>query len=102
MSVQHTTVVEAAADKVPLHPGPGAMYLSSGTVAGLKKNAINGSIEINGNDHDINGNLNGGGLVPGIAVDGETQKSAVIDMITKKCSEAERRRLQPVAPGKSL
>ena len=40
MSVQHTTVVEAAADKVPLHPGPGAMYLSSGTVAGLKKNAI--------------------------------------------------------------
>jgi len=53
MGVQHTTVVEAAADKVPMHPGPGAMYLSSGTVAGLKKNAINGSIEINGNDHDI-------------------------------------------------
>jgi hypothetical protein len=83
MGVQHTTVVEAAADKVPLHPGPGAMYLSSGTVAGLKKNAINGSIEINGNDHDLDGNLSGPGSVPGIAVDGETQKNSVLDMITK-------------------
>jgi len=83
MGVQHTTVVEAAADKVPLHPGPGAMYLSSGTVAGLKKNAINGSIEINGNDHDLDGNLTGVGSVPGIAVDGETQKNSVLDMITK-------------------
>jgi hypothetical protein len=84
MGVQHKTVVEAAADKVPLYPGPGAMYLSSGTVAGLKKNAINGSIEINGNNHDINGNLiTGGSAVPGIAVDGETQRNSVIDMITK-------------------
>lgn len=83
MGVQHTTVVEAAADRVPLYPGPGAMYLSSGTVAGLKKNAINGNIEINGNDHDINGNLTGGGAVPGIAVDGATQQQSVLDMITK-------------------
>jgi hypothetical protein len=84
MDVQHTTVVEAAADRVPLHPGPGAMYLSSGVVAGLKKNAIGGSIEINGNDHDINGNLIVGGTsVPGIAVDGITQKNDVIDMIQK-------------------
>ncbi|MCU0405668.1 MAG: hypothetical protein MUE64_01630 [Ignavibacteriaceae bacterium] len=84
MSVKHTTVVEAAADKVPLYPGPGAMYLSTGTVAGLKKNAINGSIEINGNNHDINGNLiSGGSSVPGIAVDGETQRNSVINMITK-------------------
>jgi hypothetical protein len=83
MGVQHTTVVEAAADKVPFHPGPGAMYLSAGTVAGLKKNAINGSVEINGNDHDLNGNLTGAGSVPGIAVDGVTQQQSVIDMITK-------------------
>ena len=83
MGVQHLTVVEAAADRVPLHPGPGAMYLSSGTVAGLKKNAINGNIEINGNDHDLSGNLNGGPAVPGIAVDGITQKNSVLDMITK-------------------
>ena len=83
MGVQHTTIVEAAADRVPFHPGPGAMYLSAETVAGLKKNAINGSIEINGNDHDINGNLTGSGSVPGIAVDGTTQQTSVLDMITK-------------------
>jgi hypothetical protein len=83
MGVQHTTVVEAAADKVPLHPAPGAMYLSAGTVAGLKKNAIGGSVEINGNDHDINGNLIGGPAVPGIAVDGVSQQTAVKNMIAK-------------------
>ena len=83
MGVQHRTVVEAAADKIPLYPGHGAMYLSAGTIAGLKKNAINGSIEINGNDHDINGNLTVGSAVPGITVDGETQKKSVIEMITK-------------------
>jgi hypothetical protein len=83
MGVQHTTIVEAAADKVPFHPGPGAMYLSAGTVAGLKKNAIGGSMEINGNDHDINGNLTGGGSVPGIAVDGTTQRTSVLNMIAK-------------------
>lgn len=81
MGVQHKTVVEAAADRVPLHPAPGAMYLSAGTVAGLKKNAIGGSMEINGNDHYLNGNLTGGGSVPGIAVDGVTQQNSVKDMI---------------------
>lgn len=83
MGVTHTSVVEAAADRVPFHPGPGAMYLSAGTIAGLKKNAIGGSIEINGNDHDVNGNLTGTGSVPGIAVDGGTQKTSVLDMIAK-------------------
>jgi hypothetical protein len=83
MGVTHTSVVEAAADRVPFIPGPGAMYLSASTVAGLKKNAIGGSIEINGNNHDLDGNLIGGVPVPGIAVDGETQRLAVIDMIMK-------------------
>lgn len=83
MGVQHTTIVEAAADRVPFHPAPGAMYLSAGTVAGLKKNAFGGSMEINGSDHDINGNLTGGGSVPGIAVDGTTQQTSVLDMIAK-------------------
>lgn len=83
MGVQHTTIVEAAADKVPFYPAPGAMYLSAGTVAGLKKNALGGSMEINGNDHDLNGNLTGGGSVPGIAVDGTTQQTSVLDMIAK-------------------
>ena len=83
MGIQHTTVVEAAADKVPFHTGPGAMYLSALTLVGLKKNAIGGSIEINGNNHDLNGNPTAGAPVPGIAVDGEAQKTAIIDMIQK-------------------
>ncbi len=84
MNVTHTTVVEAEADRVPFYPGPGAMYLSGKTVAALKKNAINGSIEINGKDHDLNGDtIPGASSVPGIAVDGATQYKSVMDMITK-------------------
>jgi len=83
MGVQHNTVVEAAADRVPIIPGPGAMYLSAGTIASLKKNAIGGSIEINGNNHDLSGNPIAGPPVPGIAVDGEPQRLAIIDMINK-------------------
>jgi len=87
MDAQHTTVVEAAADRVPLYFSPGAMYLSSGTVVGLKKNAINGSIEINGNDHDLYGELTGLSSVPGIAVDGYSQQQTVIEMITNNTIE---------------
>ena len=83
MGVQHTSIVEAAADRVPFIPGPGAMYLSASTIAALKKNAISGSIEINGFNHDLAGNLIAGAPVPGIAVDGETQRQSVIDMINK-------------------
>lgn len=83
MNAQHTTVVEAAADRVPFIPGPGAMYLSASTIAALKKNAINGNIEINGYDHDLFGNQIAGTPKPGIAVDGETQRLAIIDMINQ-------------------
>ena len=83
MSVTHTSVVEAAADRVPIIPGPGAMYLSASTIASLKKNAIGGSIEINGNNHDLDGNPIAGTPVPGIAVDGDPQRLAIIDMINK-------------------
>ena len=84
MGISHTTIVEASADVLPLNYPPGAMYLSSGTVAGLKKNAITGSIEINGMDHDLDGNLIATAPIqPGIAVDGADQQTAVIDMIQK-------------------
>jgi len=83
MNEQHTTIVEAAADKVPVIPGPGAMYLSATTIAALKKSAIGGSIEINGNNHDLNGNPIAGTPVPGIAVDGDPQRLAILDMLNK-------------------
>ncbi len=83
LGVQHTSIVETAADRVPIIPGPGALYLSATTIASLKKNAIGGSIEINGNNHDLDGNPIAGTPVPGIAVDGEPQRLAIIDMIMK-------------------
>ena len=82
MGVHHTSIVDARADKIPFHPGQSAMYLSSSTVAALKKNAINGSIVISGYDHNLSGDtIPGATSVPGIGVEGEAQKTSVIDMI---------------------
>lgn len=79
---QHKTIVFARADKVPFIPGPGAMYLTANTISSFKKSGISGSVLIDGNDHDINGNLlNNGVVTPGIAVDGATQQTEVINII---------------------
>lgn len=87
LGVKHTSIAEALADRIPFHPGPSALYLSSGAVAGLKNNAsIGGSIEINGNNHNINGNLITPIVnpTPAIGVDGPTQKAEVISEIRKQ------------------
>lgn len=86
MKVGHKTVVEAAADKIPFHPSPGALYLNGSNIASFKKNstAVTGSIEINGYDHKMDGSLSGSGNnVPGISVDGEPQRLQMIDLIHK-------------------
>lgn len=84
MGVTHKSIVDARADRIPFHPGHAALYLSSSTVAALKKNAINGSITISGYDHDLNGDtVAGAPPFPGIGVDGEAQKTSVINMITQ-------------------
>jgi hypothetical protein len=76
--------VFAKADKIPFIPGPGAMYLTASTISSFKKTGIGGSVLIDGNNHDINGNLLGDGVVtPGIAVDGDTQRDQVKDIIAK-------------------
>ena len=80
----HKTIVFAKADKIPFIPGPGAMYLTASTISSFKKSGIGGSVLIDGNNHDINGNLLGDGVVtPGIAVDGDTQRDQVKNIITK-------------------
>jgi hypothetical protein len=80
----HKTIVYAKADKIPFKPGPGAMYLTASTISSFKKTGIGGSVLIDGNNHDINGNLKGDGIVtPGIAVDGNTQRDQVKSMISK-------------------
>jgi hypothetical protein len=67
MGVTHTTIVEAAADKLPFFPVPGAMYISTDAVDNVN---ISGNITVSGYDHDINGvKLNNGIELPGISVD---------------------------------
>ena len=80
--VTHKTIVFAKADKIPFIPGPGAMYLTANTISSFKKTGIGGSVLIDGNNHDINGNLLGDGIVtPGIAVDGDVQRDQVKNII---------------------
>lgn len=80
--VTHKTIVFAKADKIPLIPGPGSMYLTANTISSFKKTGIGGSVLIDGRDHDINGTLLNDGIVtPGIAVDGDVQKNEVTSII---------------------
>ena len=67
MGVNHTSIVKAAADKLPVFPVPGAMYVDADAIDKVK---INGSITISGYDHDINGNPQDSeeNDLPGIAV----------------------------------
>lgn len=67
MGVTHTSIVKAAADKLPVFPVPGAMYVDADAINKVK---INGSITVSGYDHDINGNpVATGNDLPGIAVE---------------------------------
>lgn len=67
MGVEHKSVVEAAADKLPFFAAPGAMYVASDAINNV---SINGNITVSGYNHDMDGNiLNDGNDMPGIAVD---------------------------------
>lgn len=79
MSVQHTTIVEAQTDRLPLFPLPAAMYVASESVSKAK---INGNITISGYDHDINGNImNNGSDLLGIAVDNPADVPIILSNI---------------------
>jgi len=86
MGVTHTSIADARADRLPFHAGKSAMYLGASTIAGLKKHPINGNILIDGHDHNLTppyDSIVGAPAVPGIGVDGEDQRLAVLDMIQK-------------------
>jgi len=80
--VTHKTIVFAKADKIPFIPGPGAMFLTANTITSFKKDAIYGSVKIDGRNHTIDGDLLNDGIVkPGIAVDGDVQRDKVESII---------------------
>ncbi len=74
MDVNHTTVVEALADRLPIPPLPGALYLSTSVI---EKTKINGNITISGLNHKLDGTLTEvlNDDIMGIAVDYESQVS---------------------------
>ena len=83
MGVAHTSIAEARTDGLPPPDSTAALYLNAGAVYGIKKQGTGGAIEIDGNDHDINGTLITPIVEPkyGIGVDGPTQDSVVTQQI---------------------
>lgn len=79
IGVTHTSIVKAKADKLPIFPVPGAMYIDADAVTNVK---ITGNITVSGFDHDINGNpLGNGNDLPGIAVDNPADVNTIINNI---------------------
>lgn len=83
MGVTHTSIVEALIDGPSPPDSTAALYLNAGAVFGIKKQGTGGAIEIDGNDHDLNGTLITPIVDPkyGIGVDGPAQDSVVTQQI---------------------
>jgi hypothetical protein len=83
MGVDHKSVAEARTDGLPPPDSTAALYLNAGTIYGIFHQGTGGKIEIDGNDHDINGNLITPIVDPkyGIGVDGPIQDSIVTQQI---------------------
>lgn len=80
MDVNHTTVVEALADRLPIPPLPGALYLSTSV---LHKTKINGNITISGLNHKLDGTLTPepNDDITGVAVDSLSQVTQIISSL---------------------
>jgi hypothetical protein len=83
LGVNHTSIAEARTDGLPPPDSTAALYLNAGALYGIKKQGTGGAIQIDGNDHDINGGLITPIVDPkyGIGVDGPAQDSAVTQQI---------------------
>jgi hypothetical protein len=88
-SINHTSIVQARADRIEVIPSKAALYLSSKVIGTTKHNpntTINGNILIDGHDHNHIApydSIPGNPSVPGIGVDGIQQRDTVIAMIAK-------------------
>lgn len=82
--VNHTTVVKAKRDKITMPGVNSAMYISANA---LNIN-LNGSIDINGNDINMDGSAGSASPKPGIGVDNSSDSAYVINNIKPKISKA--------------
>jgi len=80
----HTGLATATRQAITFPDVNAAIYVSSNAIS-LN---LNGNVDINGNDHDINGNLIPGTSVPGFGVDNATDSAYVINNIKSKVSYA--------------
>ncbi len=81
---EHISIVNAKRKPVQMPGVNSALYISSNNVS----LHLNGNVDINGNDHKMNGNVGSGTPLPGIGVDDATDSAYVIDNIKSKISKA--------------
>lgn len=79
--VVHVSVADAVLEPVKFPVMPGGMYIATAALTGT---AFLGSMELNGNNHDVNGvKKNDGTGVMGLSVDTEAQKLLIDDYLKK-------------------
>jgi hypothetical protein len=79
----HTSLVNAVREPVLMPGVSSALYISSNTVS-LN---LNGNVDIDGNDHDMNGNPDTHDPLPGVGVDDATDSAYVIDNVKSKITK---------------
>jgi len=82
--VNHTTIVTSRRDGIILPNVNSAVRVSSSNIS-LN---LNGNIDINGFDHDINGSEIPGTDLPGIGVDSPADSTFIVDNLKSKISNA--------------
>jgi hypothetical protein len=82
--VKHTSLATATRQAINFPSINSAVYVSANN---LSLN-LNGNVDINGNDHDINGNPIPGTSLPGFGVDNATDSAYIINNVKSKISKA--------------
>jgi hypothetical protein len=81
--VTHQSIVKAKRDPIKFPPVLGALYVSSDNLS-LQ---LNGNLEIDGNDHNINGSPGPNPPLPGIAVDDKMDSAYIINYLKPKIAK---------------
>ena len=79
-NTNHQTIVKVSREPVDMPPSLGALYIVS-DVLGLK---LNGNLDINGNDTNIDGSPGPESAIPGVALDEPSDSAYFIDNIKSK------------------
>jgi hypothetical protein len=79
----HTSIVNALREPVQMPGVSSALYISSNTVS-LN---LNGNVDIDGNDHNMNGTAGSKSPLPGVGVDDATDSAYVVDNVKSKITK---------------